>query len=208
VATLDEIKRVLTGFPHDLKWTNFRSEKQSPSPPYEAQSASSYDANWTGAVSLTKGAYRIAGLSIKVSVNGPGTRAVPAARTQVDLLRHEQGHYDITGLVARDMAMNLLDLTFDEAVVSALLEAGKTAATRRAYVNGKLKAAFDEQLARADALLAKLQTDPQTGLAGIYDVQTDHSKNKQAQYLWDDRFARLKRSNASFAFALTLAGVH
>lgn len=208
MATLDEIKKVLTGFPYQLKWTNFRGEKTSPNPPHEAQSASYYQTHWTGAVSLTKGVYRISGFSIEVLVNGTLSWAVPSARTKPDLLQHEQGHYDITGLVARDMAMNMLDLTFDEAVVSALADVGKTAATRKLYVNGRLKAAFDEQLARADALLAKLQTDPQTRLPGIYDQQTNHSNNRQAQALWDDRFARLKRSSESFAFALTLAGVH
>ena len=208
MATLDEIKNVLTGFPNDLKWTNFRSVKDSPSPPHQAQAATIYRLNWTGAVSLTKGVYRIAGLSIKVSVNGPGTWAVSAARSNPVLLRHEQGHYDITGLAARDMASSLLDLTYDEDVVSALLEAGKTAATRKLYVQHQFKAAFEEQAARMKALVNKLQTDPQTHLDGVYDTQTQHGVNQKAQTVWDERFAQMKRSNANFALALALAGVH
>ena len=207
MATLDEIKKVLTGFPNDLKWTSFRSVTNSPSPPHQAQAATTYRLSWTGAVSLAKGVYRIAGLSIKVSVNGPGTWAVAAARSNPALLRHEQGHYDITGLAARDMASNLLDLTYDEGVVSALVEAGKTAASRKLYVQRQLKAAFEQQAAQTKALVGKLQTDPQTHQDGIYDVQTQHGVNQAAQTVWDERFARMKLSNTNFALALTLAGV-
>lgn len=199
---------MLTGFPNTLKWTNFRSVQSSPSPPHQAQASTNYHLHWSGAVSLAKGVYRIAGLSIEVSVNGPGTWAVAGARNNPVLLRHEQGHYDITGLAARDMASNLVDLTFDEAVLSAMAEHGKSAASRMRFVKEKFKAAFEQQARQTRALVDRLQTDPQTHLDGIYDIQTQHGTNQAAQTVWDDRFARMKRENANFALALAMAGVH
>lgn len=75
-------------------------------------------------------------------------------------------------------------------------------------VQRKFKAAFEAQVARTKALVNKLQTDPQTHLDGIYDVQTRHGVNPAAQTVWNERFARMKSSNANFALALALAGVH
>lgn len=206
MATPEQIKAVLHGFPHDLKWTNFRSVDPSPSPPHQAQTATSLSMRWSG-VALKRGLYQFKGLRIDVSVNGPSTWAVSAARTNPVLLRHEQGHYDITGLIARDLANNLLDVSLDAGVVASLLEAGKTVAEHMRYVQGRFQQSFDDYSREANALLAKLQTNPQTHADGIYDTQTQHGLNQAAQTVWDDRFAQLKRSNASFALALALAGV-
>jgi hypothetical protein len=123
------------------------------------------------------------------------------------LLRHEQGHYDITGLVARDLASNLLDLSLDADVVASMLDAGKTAAEHKRYVQRRFQQSFDDYSGEAKALLARLQTNPMTHADGIYDTQTQHGLNQVAQAAWDDRFAQMKRSNASFALCLTLAGV-
>ena len=140
-------------------------------------------------------------------MNGPGTWALRAARNDAVLLRHEQGHYDITGLAVRDMACNLLDLTFDDAILSVLAVAGTTAASRKLYVQRMYKAAFEQQAAQTRALIGKLQTNPKTHQDGIYDVQTRHGTHQSAQTAWDERFARLKLSSANFTFELALAGV-
>ena len=206
MATLQEINAVVSGFPRALSWAQFRPVATSLSPPMLAQTSSSYQmGSWR--VALSGGKYRVQGVRITVSVNANGCWAVNAARNQAALLRHEQGHYDITGLVARDLARSVLDLSLDASVVAALKDAGSTGAEHMRYVQRQFQSSIDEYGRQAADLSNKLQTNPATRRDGVYDVQTQHGQNVAAQTRWDALFSQVKASGASFRLALAMLGI-
>jgi len=206
MATLHEINAVVSGFPRNLTWSQFRPVTTSPSPPMQAQTSSSYRMNPWRAV-LKAGTYRVQGLRITVSLSASGCWAVNSARSSATLLRHEQGHYDITGLIARDLASSILDLSLDASVVAALKDAGKTANDHLRYVQGQFQKSIVEYGRQAADLLGKLQTNPATHSDGRYDVQTQHGVNAAAQARWDSLFSQVKSSGASFRLTLDMAGL-
>ena len=206
MATPQEMSSVLSGFPHPLTWGSFRRVKNSPSPPLQAHLSTSYRmGGWQ--VVVEKGAYRVRRFRIAVMVNAAASWATPAALSNMALLEHEQGHYDITGLVARDLARKLLDLELDAEVVSSLKDAGTTSAQHTRYAQQQLERSVDELGRNAGNLLAKLQSNPTTGGDGIYDTQTRHGLNQSAQATWNSRLARARQSNDDFGLYLAIAGV-
>lgn len=206
MATIHEINAVLTGFPHPVTWSSFHPVNSSPTPPLQAHLSSSYRMG-TWRAKLDQGAYRVRGFRITVALVGSSTWAVAAARSNPALLRHEQGHYDITGLIARDLARNLLDLELDATVVASLREAGTTAAQHLHYAQQQLQRSVDEEGRKAAALLNRLQTNPTTRADGIYDQQTNHGLNQAAQSTWNTLLAAVKQSNEDFGFRLVIAGI-
>jgi hypothetical protein len=156
---------------------------------------------------VDKGAYRVRGFRIVVTINGAGSWATPAALSNGALLAHEQGHCDITGLVARDLARKVWDLELDVGMVSSLKDAGATAAQHARYAQQQLRKSVNEAGRSATSLLAKLQSDPTTGGDGIYDIQTNHGLNQGAQATWNSRLARARQLNEDFGLYLAVAGV-
>lgn len=71
------------------------------------------------------------------------------------LLKHEQLHFDITELFARKFRKRLSEMNFTE------------------NVKAEIKAVYQQI------------TDEKVKLQKLYDVETDHSKNKQNQNNWD-----------------------
>jgi hypothetical protein len=206
MATLQQVNAVVSGFPRALAWTQFRAVDKSPSPPMQALTSSSYQMGpWR--VAVTAGEYRVQGIRIAVSLNTNACWAVGAARTNAALLRHEQGHYDITGLVARDLASNVLDLSLEASVVAAMKDAGRNEAERLRYVQRQFQTSVNDYGRQAADLLNRLQTNPTTHRDGIYDVQTQHGVNAAAQSRWESLFARVKTSGTSFRLALALMGI-
>jgi len=206
MSTLQEIQAVMSGFPRILAWNNFRPVQTSPSPPHLAQTSSSYSMGaWS--VALVNGEYRVRGLGITVTLNPNPTWAVSSARTDAALLLHEQGHYDITGLIARDLARKILDLSLDATVVESLRGAGNSPIQHLRYVQQQYQTSINEFGRQATALMNRLQTDPVTGSDGIYDVQTNHGINKTAQMTWNNRFQRIKGADENFELCLALEGI-
>lgn len=154
-----------------------------------------------------QGNYRVHGARVTVSLNPRRSWAIPAARSSADLLQHEQGHYDITGLIARDLISNVLDLSMGATVVAALQDSGATPRDHLQYVTRRFQDEFDGFVRDATALGARLQTDPATQADGLYDVQTDHSRNSDGQRTWNARLQRIRGGNAGFAFSLKIEGV-
>lgn len=206
MATLSEIRAAMTGFPRTLTWGNFRTVTASPSPPHTAQASASFTmSGWS--VRLANGEYRVHGARVTVALNSADSWATAAARTSQPLLRHEQGHYDITGLIARDLIRSVLNLSYDAAVVEVLRDAGSTANDRMRYVQRSFQADIDRLGREARTLLARLNTDPATGRDGLYDTQTNHSQNTARQQAWNDRLSRAKADDVSFGLHLMMEGV-
>jgi hypothetical protein len=207
MATRQEVQAVMSGFPRALMWSSFRQVTSSPSPPHQAQSSSSYTMAGGWRVSTVEGAFRVTGLRITVSTNTAASWAVAAARSNADLLRHEQGHYDITGLVARDLAIGILDLSLDTDAVAAMAGAGNSTADHQRYAQREFQRAIDDLGRQATLLLNRLQTDPITRADGVYDRQTQHGRDRAAQLRWDSLFSQAKLSTQPFRLMLSMAGV-
>jgi hypothetical protein len=194
VATVQEIQATMTGFPRALRWDMFTPTQSSRQPPRLAHTSSGYSLAATWSAALIDGAYRVRGLRISVALNAAASWATPAARASASLLRHEQGHYDITGLVARDLAGAILDL--------ALEEVNFTQQTALAEFRGRI-AELGQQ---ANDTLRRLQSNG--GIQGIYDQQTQHGDNVAAQNRWNSIFDQVKQHNPqSFRLRLAMAGI-
>ncbi|CDH46716.1 MAG: hypothetical protein IPL59_22035 [Candidatus Competibacteraceae bacterium] len=204
--TFHEIQAAMTGFPRTLAWTNFRSVKTSPSPPHEAMTSASFSSTgWR--VTLVKGEYRITGARVNVDINTGASFATASAQTSTDLLTHEQGHFDITGLIARDIISQILSLSYDESVVAVVRGVGNSSQARINWVTQEFQKDVNRIGREAKAALDRLQTDPVTGVDGIYDTQTNHSQNTTAQAVWNTRFQQAKITNTNFQLDLKLAGI-
>jgi hypothetical protein len=207
VATRQEVQAAMSGFPRALMWINFRQVTSSPSPPHQAQSSSSYTVAGGWRVSTVDGAFRVTALRITVTTNTAASWAVAAARGNADLLRHEQGHYDITGLVARDLAIGIVDLSLDIDAVTAMADAGNTTADHQRYAQREFQRDIDDLGRQATTLLNRLQTNPMTRADGLYDRQTRHGRDKAAQLRRDGLFSQAKLSTRPFRLMLSMAGV-
>jgi hypothetical protein len=206
MATPQEIQAALSGFPRALAWTNFRNVQTSPSPPHEAHTSVSWSmGSWS--VHIVNGEYRVRNPRVTVTLNGHDSWAMPSAKSSTALLQHEQGHFDITGLIARDLISSVLGLSFDVAVVAALRDSGTTPRDHQRYVTQQFQADINRFAQAATALGARLQTNPVTHADGLYDVQTNHSLNTAVQQAWDARLQRIKNHNENFELALRLEGL-
>ncbi len=204
--TLFEIQAAMTGFPRTLDWKDFRSVQTSPEPPHEAMTSASFSTTgWR--VALVKGEYRVTGFRATVVLDANPSWATASARTSTDLLTHEQGHFDITGLIARDIVSRVLSLSYDEAVVAALKGVGNSPQARINWVTQEFQKEVNKAGLEARTALNRLQTDPTTKQDGIYDTQTNHSQNTTAQAVWNARFQQAKLANTNFQLDLKLAGI-
>jgi hypothetical protein len=206
MATLAQIQAAMSGFPRTLTWNNFPTRQTSPSPPMQALTS----ARWTMSgwhVAVVNGEYRVAGIRITVSLNTQASWAVPAALSSASLLTHEQGHYDITGLLARDLTGKILDLSLDVAAVAAMQGAGNTPQQQRNFAVQQFQNSINAYGQRANALSDRLQTNPVTHADGIYDVQTNHGQNAAAQAAWNARFLSVQSSGISFELTLAAQGI-
>jgi hypothetical protein len=206
MATLQEIQAAMTGFPRTLNWNNFANVAHSPDPPHQASTSARWSmSGWT--VHIVNNEYRVQGARVTVSLNNGGTWATPAGKTSAPLLRHEQGHYDITGLVARDLIRKVFDLSLNVDVVAALRDSGNTPGEHRNYVTRQFQSDINRFGAEANAMLARLQTNPTTHADGIYDVQTNHGQNATGQQTWNNRLQHVMSGNEHFELRLRMEGL-
>jgi hypothetical protein len=107
------------------------------------------------------GKFRMPSFTFSVTVNRQNTMIVRTANKTADLLKHEQGHYDLLVLVCRALAREVESLEAD-----SVQELGQQLAT-----------AQQTHDTRAQALDA------------LYDKETDHSRNRTGQQRWDNAIA-------------------
>ncbi len=140
-------------------WELFRPVPSIPGTTEEAQIAPEFPALQGLRPERTPGGrFRLPSLTLNVGVNRQDTMVVNGANKTLDLLKHEQGHYDLLVLVTRAFARELESLE-----AASVPELGRL-----------LNQARDTHDARAQALDAE------------YDKQTEHSRNRIAQQRWDN----------------------
>ncbi len=206
MATLREIQAAMSGFPRNLTWNDFRPVQNSPAPPAQANTAAQWSTTgWS--VRVVNGEYRVQGARVNVIIDRHNSWAVPGARTSTALLQHEQGHYDITGLIARDLIRKILDLSLDTVVIGAMQAAGNTPHQHQNFAVQRFQSYINTYVQEANDFSAKLQTNPITGADGVYDVQTNHSQNANGQAAWNTRLQRMKAGDENFALNLAMEGI-
>jgi len=116
---------------------------------------------------------------------------------QQALLEHEQGHFDIIGLIFREMVEQLLDLRIDDVRFHTTDEAAINEAKEEIRQQG------DAIARRGHALLEHIDIGE-----GLYEKDTDHGMDKDGQSSWNKVIAATKAApKASFERNLIKGGL-
>ena len=119
--------------------------------------------------------FKLTGITVAVGLDRDQMWSLQASRSDA-LLKHEQGHYDLTALLMRDMERDL----------SALFASGRKFATQR-----ELESAVDGAESPILSIHKQLQSlkDGQGNLVdGIYDQQTKDGTDAKVQAQWNAAF--------------------
>ena len=107
----------------------------------------------------------ISAVDIDITLVAQDCWVLSSQNNNSDLLSHEQGHYDIIAICAREMYNSFIKL------FAASVHELQTQAT-------KVQETFQRKVAKVDEL---------------YDTQTDHSRNKTNQQTWNHKIAAEKQ---------------
>ena len=164
--------------PTQLSWNDFLAVDSLPDGSGdEAQTATEMPGLNDIRPVLGHGKFSLPNLTLTVGLDRSQTMVLRTANKTPELLKHEQGHYDITVLTVRALARELEQL-----------KAGSVTALGQ-QVNG----ARSKHQQRADLLEKK------------YDADTDHSRNQAAQKTWNDAIdAAMKGSGVSILQGMPL----
>ena len=147
----------LTGWPRQIDWSEFEElPRRPPGEKEDAQISSTLEQPTEVNVARQGGRFRLDTYEAELSVTASESWVVASTKSDA-LLGHEQGHYDLTGLIARDLI----------AVLRAL----------RAPTVPGLERELKAAIRRADALADRLTKQ--------YDTETDHGRNRAKQEKWD-----------------------
>jgi len=212
MPTLGQLHAAMKGFPRRLTWADFSAVSTSPDPDYDALTVSrmtlkKFFSLGSGIGSIGRRTFKTIVLYvdpiIEVDMNKTLSWALDTAKTP-ELLLHEQGHFDIAGLVARDFAAKLLEMNIPTEEVMDELNRSIPFDDKTRHLNTKLQTKVDDARREVDALLDLLQTT-QLGDDGEYDKDTEHGENKANQRQWNCLFQRVKATNSNFEKSLRMA---
>jgi hypothetical protein len=166
------LRTVLDGHDETLDWRDFQgkapaSRSGGDDAQTEARFDVQYDYDWDD--DHRHRGYRVNNVQVTVVLDRASMWVVTASRTPT-LLKHEQGHYDIVALVARDLFNELTGW-----------ESAKP--PKRFRKETDLKNAADGLSRRAKGLAARLSGTSSS--VGVYDKQTKHGQDAKAQEQWD-----------------------
>jgi hypothetical protein len=189
------IEAATPGFPRNLTWNDYPSV-EDPGEPFDALTYSQYDVTHWGFTAGTapgdrRGGYYVDPFKVTVSFLPDRSWARPSAKSNMRLLAHEQGHFDITGLLARDMVRRVRALRVYEGGINAGCKA------------------LEQKMKRVPDRIDSLRTALQTGGAGgepIYDTDTEHGTDEKGQREWTAMLHQIKVRNLSLEDTLVKRG--
>jgi hypothetical protein len=147
----------LRRWPRSISWREFRDiETQPPGESENAQIHSEAILDEGVTVCRDDGRLRLGRFNVRLRVTEADSWVVTSAKTDA-LLAHEQGHFDLAGLDARQLMHDLAALRADDAT--------------------ELQRLVTERIARS-------RTDAQA-LSDRYDHDTNHGINTARQALWE-----------------------
>jgi hypothetical protein len=206
MATPKQIQAALIGYPRQLTWDDFRTIEEPPDgTPPEHDAGLSMDFNPSYGI-LYQQVNVIDNLRVKVVLKDAW--CTTRARTDKALLKHEQGHFDITGLIARDLAAALLDLKLDRKKMDEIMLA--PAANPNEFYEKTQRfanlwqAAIRKHVDHAKALAAKLNNT--FTAEGLYDFDTSHGADRDFQKDWDALLLHVRMHNLNFEQTLIKRG--
>jgi predicted secreted Zn-dependent protease len=156
----------LTGFSHNLQWSEFRVVNQRPanvSEDAEIIIASRPQYSFRAPPNQN---CRVTTVNTNISVNRSGSWVVKGQKSD-RLLKHELGHYDITALGAREVHNRVSDITAEKCRPDIDNEARRIQREVQDKINN-----------------ANLR----------YDRQTNHSENSTNQTRWDNSIRSAKQN--------------
>ncbi len=158
----------LTGFDHQIRWSEFQKRNARPNgvdEDAEIHTAAPLNYNYSRG---SDGSFRVDTITVRVSVNSSASWVVRTAQN-TDLLQHEQGHYDIQALGARELYNRASNVS--EGSVRDLQQ-------RISEIGAEVQRKVDRANSR-------------------YDSETNHSRNRTQQLSWDRRLSAAKASQTS-----------
>jgi hypothetical protein len=193
--TTAQVLAHLRGYPADVSWGDYKTVATSPDGVSNAYTEATFNAKYDLKVIIDKGKYRVSNLLVTVSkVKGNMWAVGGAAARTAALLRHEQGHFDIVGLCARDLCREILAIEYDVKEIAANPDAGSSQVERNDYVWGLAEPIIDEAVQRANDFSTALGGDD-----GKYDTETDHSNDAKGQTKWNDLLRRSRLNDIALA---------
>ncbi len=149
----------LTGWPRKISWNEFKEiGARLAGGNEDAQIETQTTQPDQVGVAREQGQFRLRNFAIKLNVIRDNSWVVTSLKTDT-LLVHEQGHFDITGLVARDL-------------VKAL---------------GALRVGTTDKLQREVSRLYEAYDAWAKSLSKQYDDETNHGRTTKAQADWESR---------------------
>ncbi len=161
----------LTGWPRQITWDGFPAVSSRPAGVDEDAQIHAEVVNPEN-VSATRedGRWRLSAFTVRIRIIRDDSWVVTSQKT-ANLLAHEQGHFDITGLMGRDCAADLAALRARSA---------------------------DELQGEVNRILAHYRQWAQR-LNDQYDDETNHSRNREAQQRWEGRIRAAAQNNTRLA---------
>jgi len=183
VVTTQEVLQHMTGHtggqPQQINWQSHFTRVQQPrSGSSDALTLADFRPTYSYSDRPDReGKHRLTNVRVTVSMNKARSWYVAGRDTPL-LLRHEQGHYNITFLVARELCRQLLELEWDSSVLTAVGESSSQQIMHRLRTD-------------ADQLIHNAQEEV-TRLNDLYDSpgrgakNADGSINPNHQSHWDN----------------------
>jgi hypothetical protein len=159
----------ITGWPRDIEWAEFRHISARPAGEREDAQINPVTEGGEARTVRERGRWKLAALELKVIVNLDDSWVVQAKKSDA-LKAHEQGHFDIHGLIGgRDM-----------------LEALKS-----------LRERSNDRLGRAIGRTMERHSQRAQQMSDAYDVDTEHGLNAARQAAWETRIQNAIDNNSS-----------
>jgi hypothetical protein len=198
MATNQEVLQHITGHtggtPLQLTWQNFTPVQQPRIRGRDAFTDAPFNINvGFPAHPDQDGSYRFQNVRITVTMSRASSWVVNGKQSPA-LLDHEQGHYNITWLVMRELCRDLLDVEWDATVLAA------TSGTSHGQVQARLRQDYDRLTRTARSDVDRLNTQ--------YDSvpEANHGLNAGGQSRWDRFFQYVIRNQESDLSSLLLFG--
>jgi hypothetical protein len=165
----------LIGWPKTIRWSEFGTPVASVPQSYTGSHTDCHieiDINysWGGVVPVSPGGdYRLKDIKVVVQIDKQNTWVLQGVNTgtnQAQILKHEQGHYNIAGITARDV----------ETALKNLRDSDQNALTTSAGTT-------------ADGIVSSGQTEEDTYDGDPTDGGTDHGNDATQQSKWNGLIA-------------------
>lgn len=187
------LRTFLEGHEETLGWQDFQATPPAKHSGDDAQTEARFDMQYDYEWDDRHGhqGYRVDHVQVTVSVDRPSMWVVAASKT-AELLKHEQGHYDIVALIARDLFQELTGW-----------ESGRS--PKRFRKETDLTTAADRLRRQATSLAARLSGTASS--VGVYDKQTKHGQDTKAQEQWDKALEAARSKGTRLMAGLSGLGV-